>query len=230
MRYLRGMNVDTFQLAEITVTRARPEAGTHPAVVVFPSIFGVTDELRAHLAAFADAGAVACAFDPFARGDAGPLPFSEMPRALARLGGFDFSRAAADFAEVIAVARADDRCNGKVVALGICLGGAFTWLAAADGAVDAAATWHGSRMASFLDRARDIRCPLSLHFGDADPLVPMADVQRIRDAFAGRPDVAISVYPGAGHGFSQPGAPQHDPVAERGAVAGVRALLAELRS
>ena len=42
-------------------------------------------------------------------------------------------------------------------------------------------------------------CPMQLHFGAWDRLIPMADVDAIRHA---QPDVAIEIYPTAGHLFA----------------------------
>ena len=41
-----------------------------------------------------------------------------------------------------------------------------------------------------------------MHFGGADPHISEASVAKIRAAFAGREEVEVFVYPGAGHGFN----------------------------
>jgi carboxymethylenebutenolidase len=44
-----------------------------------------------------------------------------------------------------------------------------------------------------------------LHYGGKDDHIPPAAVDKVRKAFADRPDVSIHVYPDAGHGFYIPG-------------------------
>ena len=45
---------------------------------------------------------------------------------------------------------------------------------------------------------------MSFHFGDADSVVPMDEVNAIRNAFAGRSNADIGVYEGAGHNVATP--------------------------
>jgi carboxymethylenebutenolidase len=80
-------------------------------------------------------------------------------------------------------------------------------------------------MEHHVERAAEMRCPMRLHFGGADPFVPMASVDAVRTAFSGRPDVAVVVHEGATHGFSHRGAPRaHDERAERAGMDSLRAL------
>ena len=50
----------------------------------------------------------------------------------------------------------------------------------------------------------DIACPVSFHFGDADPVVPMDEVEAIRKAYANHANAEIVVHPGAAHNFAMP--------------------------
>lgn len=217
--------------AELNIYCARGSGDALPGLVVFPSIFSVTDELSQHIDEIAASGALALAFDPFSRcGDrSGPRREDQLGEAMTRIGDLDFARASLDFAGLIAAVARDDGCNGAVVGLGICLGGPFVMTAAADGLLAAAATWHGSRMSQFLDRAGDITCPFELDFGDQDPVVPADQLHAIRDAFAGRDNVRIRVHEGAGHGFSHTGWRGHREDACAAGREAVQRLLAQLR-
>ena len=116
-----------------------------------------------------------------------------------------------------------------MVALGICFGGPYALLAAADGAVDGVVAWHGTRMEDHIGRAAEMRCPMRLHFGAVDPFVPAKAVDALRHAFAGRADVRFLVHPSATHGFSHRAAPNaYDAPAERAALASLRELVEEL--
>jgi carboxymethylenebutenolidase len=196
-----------------------------PALVVVPSIFGPAPDLIARLEGFADHAIVAVP-DPFWRQGAGAIPYEDRAAAFARLQGFEPRRCHADLAVVVDWALG--RGNGRVVGLGICFGGPFVLRLAAAGCLDGVVTWHGSRMEQHLEGADRIRCPLRLHFGDADPVTPPAAIEAIAAAFRSHPDARIVVHPGADHGFSHDG-PAYDPAACRAGLDAVGELLARCR-
>jgi carboxymethylenebutenolidase len=218
--------------AEIGIHRSAPAAGgPYPGLIVFPSIFGVTGELVEHAAQIAATGAVVLAFDPFARGDdPGPLEEADRERAFARMGGMDFGRATRDFRELLAALKEDPACNGRVVGLGICLGGPFVFNAAADSELEGVATWHGSRLGAVVDRAAEVRCPVIMDFGDADPVVPAEELAKIESACGAIVDFRMRVHPRAGHGFSHTGWSDHRPDVMVQARADLERLLATLRA
>jgi carboxymethylenebutenolidase len=59
-------------------------------------------------------------------------------------------------------------------------------------------------MGQHVDEVGKITCPVSFHYGDSDPVVPMDEVAAIQKAFAGRANPDIQVYQGAGHNFAMP--------------------------
>jgi carboxymethylenebutenolidase len=69
---------------------------------------------------------------------------------------------------------------------------------------------------------------MRLHFGSQDPVVPLEAVEKVREAFEGRPEVEIVVHQGASHGFSHPQGPSYDETAERAAMEAVKGLLATM--
>lgn len=191
-----------------------------------PSAFGVARDVQAQMEELAEDASLVVALDPFFRGDAGPASYDDMPRVMARLQAIDRERCGRDLAAAIAWTRAES--GRPVVVLGVCFGGPFALLAAADRLVDGVVTWHGTRMENFLARAGDVQCPMRLHFGSADPLVPMKAVEALRSAFADHEDVQIVVHEGASHGFSHPDAKPYDARAERASVASLRELVRSL--
>jgi carboxymethylenebutenolidase len=201
--------------------------GTGAAVVILPSAFGIAADLEAQMEELAADASLVIALDPFVRGDAGPVPYTDMARVMARLQALDRQRFYRDLRAAIDWARA--QTNGKaVIALGICFGGPFALQAAADGAVNGVVTWHGSRMENHLERAAEMLCPMRLHFGSVDPFVKQEAVEAVRRAFAGRDKVRIFVHEGATHGFSHRAAPQaYNEHAERAGMASLRELIAE---
>ena len=188
------------------------------ALVVMPAAFGIGADVAAQLQELAAHAAVVVAVDPFARDAPEPLPYTDTPAVMQRLQGLDRARASADFHAAIDLARTQ---APRVVALGVCFGGVFALSAAADGLVDAAVTWHGGRLETLMGRASEMRCPLRLHFGAVDPIVPPAAVDSIRAAFAGRDDVDVVVHAGATHGFTHRSAVVFSAPAEAAAMQAV---------
>jgi carboxymethylenebutenolidase len=211
--------------SDLSLTVAR-SSGTGAAVVIMPSAFGVAPDLEAQMEELAAAASVVVAIDPFYRSDGGPAAYEDMARVMARLQALDREAAYRDLGAAIDWARA--QTSGQpVVLLGICFGGPYALVAAADGAVDGVVTWHGTRMEHYLERAAQMRCPMRLHFGGADPFVPHASVELVRAAFNGRGDVRIHVHEGATHGFSHRAAARaYDASAERAGMDSLRELIA----
>jgi carboxymethylenebutenolidase len=114
----------------------------------------------------------------------------------------------AGIAAAVAALRGRGECTGKVGVLGV--GGRLAWLAAAESGVDCAIVYHGAEIEAALDLAPRIRCPLVMHFAGNDSQASPDVVARLKAAFAGRPEIAIHVYPGVGRGFNRSTAPDYD--------------------
>jgi dienelactone hydrolase len=96
---------------------------------------------------------------------------------------------------------------GKVAVVGYGFGGRYAFLAVTRLGAEAAAAFAASGIGQHLDEAARAAKPLSLHFGDADPLVPLDEVRAVKGALEGFPTTEIYRYPGAGSDFARPGAP-----------------------
>ena len=108
--------------------------------------------------------------------------------------------------------------------LGYCFGGRYVHLSAARLGINAGAAFHGTAIGKSLEETDKITCPMSLHFGDNDPVVPMEEVNAIKAAYAGKPNVDILVYEGAGHSFSMPSNQGYDADVARASRDSVLAL------
>jgi carboxymethylenebutenolidase len=213
---------------ELPLTIARG-GGSGAAVVIVPSAFGIGADLEEQMEELAERATLVVAMDVFFREDAGAVPYEDRPRAMARLQGMNRGRVLSDLRATIGWTR-QEASGRRVVALGICLGGPFALVAAADGLVDGVVTWHGTRMEVFLERASEMRCPMRHHFGAEDPFSPPEAVEAVRKAFEGRESAEIVVHEGASHGFSQRGlARAYHERAERAAMDAVRELSEKLR-
>lgn len=116
---------------------------------------------------------------------------------------FTVSNGAEEVVATVEALRGRRECSGKIGALGFGLGGKLAYLAAAEGAVDCAVSYYGVGIESAIDLAPRIRCPLVVHFAEKDPQTPPPAVARVKQAFAGCPEIAVHVYPGVARGFDR---------------------------
>ena len=174
--------------------RADPVAQPTGGLVVIQEIFGVNEHVRSLVERYCAEGWVALApalFDPIEHGvelgydDAGV----EKGRALAAAIGFDRA------VEIVGAAAARLHGEGlRVAVVGFCWGGTVALLSNTRLGLPAA-SYYGGRSVPFL--GEPLRAPMLFHFGEHDPIIPPADVDRHRAAY---PDAAVHAYP-AGHGF-----------------------------
>lgn len=193
-----------------------PPSGRGPGLVVVQEIFGVNASIRETADMFAAEGMVALAPDFFWRlAPRIELGFDEAgsKRAFELHKEFDYEQGVKDLGAAVAALRGLPECSGPTGVTGFCLGGTFAYLAAARLGVDFAASYYGTRIHQYLGEAGAVRCPLLLHFGEADHTTPPDVIASIRNAMAGNPRVQIHVYPGAKHAFANTHRPSHDPAA-----------------
>lgn len=182
-----------------------------PGILLITAIFGIDDEMKALADAWAKDGFLVSTPDIFWRQQPGPT--ADLQVGLDRMGKFDAEQGLKDIADLLQDLRSRPRCNGKVAVLGFCFGGRFAHLATTRLGADAAAAFHGTGIGAHLDEVGQVKVPVSYHFGAADPVVPMEEVEAIRQAFATTPRAQIVVHAGASHNFSMPTKPGHDPAA-----------------
>lgn len=188
---------------------ALPETGTGPVIVLLHEIFGVNVEMREIADLYATEGYVVVApdlFHQFAPNiELGYLE-GDHAKALDYYGRFDIAQALADILATVRHARTMPESNGKVRALGFCLGGKLAWLAAAKCGLDCAVGYYGVGIETSLNEAAKITCPVALHFGETDPMNPPETVRKIKAVLADKPNVKLYEYPDAGHAFNRSGA------------------------
>jgi carboxymethylenebutenolidase len=194
---------------------ALPPAAPAPAIVVVPSIFGVTDALKTSLDRFASEGYIVVAADPFWRTLPGALsPATDMDAAQARKRQYEENDGLDDVQRTIAALKTLPEWNGKFGIFGFCFGGKYAFLGLTRYGAEAGASFHGTSIHTVLDEKHKLNGPFSLHYGADDHIVPMDQVEQIRTALAGE-DGEIFVYEGAGHSFALPDAPTYHPEVAR---------------
>ena len=89
--------------------------------------------------------------------------------------------------------------GGKVGIVGFCWGGLLTWQAACLlNGLSAAVPYYGGGTTTAAEIGRQPQCPVTMHFGEQDHLIPMEGVEAFKTA---HPEVSVYVY-AAGHGFN----------------------------
>lgn len=180
-----------------------------PGILFITAIWGIDDSAREITERWADDGFVVSVPDIFWRQHPGPTTDREV--AQRRYHAYDVDQGLLDIQYLIAHLRAHPRCNGKLGVLGICFGGRYAHVAAARYGIDAAAAYHGTLIERHLDETHEITCPVSFHFGEDDPVVPMDQVEAIRESYASHGNAEIVAHANAGHNFSMPQKDTYDP-------------------
>ncbi|MBI4551124.1 MAG: dienelactone hydrolase family protein [Candidatus Latescibacteria bacterium] len=199
--------------ATLSAFIARPEKpGTYPAIIVIHEIFGLVDHIKDVATRFAREGYVAIAPHLFSREE--PIPNRTDLQAMRQLiqtipDGRILSdlNATIQHLSVLHFVNAD-----RIGAIGFCMGGLYAFLLAAQTTrLRAIADFYGRvvypertplKPEAPLDAVERVNCPVLGIFGDADPVIPVADVDRLREGLQRhQKPFEIKVYPNAPHAF-----------------------------
>jgi carboxymethylenebutenolidase len=181
---------------------ARPQAGRGPGLLIFSEMWGVSDKKREMANDYARRGWCATAPNMFWRSEfTGLVPFDQADKAWQRLQAFDFDQSAEDTRTAAEWLRRQPQCDGRIAAIGFCMGGRIAFLAAARAGIDAAIGLYALGIAKHLDEVRSMAVPLQLHYGLSDEHIPKSEIDTVAAAAAGNPNIEIQLYPDAGHGF-----------------------------
>lgn len=176
---------------------ARPDRGTHPAVIVLEGVYGFDEEMRRMTDLVASAGFVGCAID-YLRGQ--PVK-----------GGFKTPTVVGD------IAATRDWLNnqpfvthGKIAMWGFGIGGSVAFMASNLPGISSSIAFYGQSIAKGLPdggdapirNAEEIRTPLLLVFGGRDEQITEGDIERIRQRLqAAGKKAEIQIYANVGHSF-----------------------------
>lgn len=194
---------------------ARPEGGgPFPAVVVIQEIFGVNAVMRQVADELAVQGYLAVAPDLFWRLEPGvditDQSEEEWKKAFALMNAFDVDKGVEDIQATITAVRGGADCDGKVGAVGYCLGGLLAFLTATRTDSDASVSYYGVGLENRVGEADKLARPLMLHIAEEDSFVPKQAQERIVSALKNHPQITIHAYPGRNHAFARPGGENYD--------------------
>jgi len=205
---------------------ARPAKTNAPAVVVIQEIFGVNQVMREVCDGLAAEGFLAVCPDLFWRIEPGvditDKSEAEWKRAFELFNAFDVDAGVKDIASTIDQVRAMAEVNGKVGAVGFCLGGLLAFLTAARTDSDASVAYYGVGIEGRLAEAEKLANPLLVHIAEEDQFVPKEAQALILATLKNHPQIQIHCYPGRDHAFARVGGEHYDETDAR--LAGGRTL------
>lgn len=189
---------------------ARPkDGGARAAIIVLMEAFGLNSHIKDVTERVAREGYVAVAPDLYHREPERVVPYKELQKALGIMNRLQDPKVMADVGAVISHLKSQSHVKAGAIGItGFCMGGRYTYLAAAHHNKDikAAVSFYGGGIPmgkpSPLDRTGEIGCPIYLFFGLKDPLIPQEHVAQINKALTDKKkSFMMKVYPEAGHGF-----------------------------
>ncbi|MDP3746022.1 MAG: dienelactone hydrolase family protein [Phenylobacterium sp.] len=199
---------------DFTAYLARPAKTRAPAVVVIQEIFGVNAVMRDICDGLAAEGFLAVCPDLFWRIEPGiditDKSEAEWKRAFELFNAFDVEAGVEDIAATIDQVRAMAEVNGKVGAVGFCLGGLLAFLTAARTDSDASVSYYGVGIEGRLAEAEKLADPLLMHIAEEDQFVPKEAQALIVTTLKNHPQIQIHTYPGRDHAFARVGGEHYD--------------------
>jgi carboxymethylenebutenolidase len=198
---------------------ALPASGHGPGIVVLQEIFGVNAFVRNVADWYAARGFVALCPDLFWRQERGVDMTDQTPeewqKAFALYQGLDEVKAVDDSAAAVEFLRQHQACNGKVGAVGFCLGGKLAYLLAVRYTPDCATGYYGVGIEKALAEVPQLTSPLLLHIAGQDQYCPPEAQTQIHSALDANALVTIFDYAKQDHAFGRPGGEHYDaPAAE----------------
>lgn len=182
-----------------------PPSGKGPGLLVLQEIFGVNRHIRNVCDKFAAEGFVVLAPELFWRLEPNfevGYEGEDFDRALAYYPKFDEQLGLADIESSRKHLKGLAECTGKIGVTGFCLGGKMTFHSATHLDIDCGVAYYGGGIQNHLEEAKDLKCPLVIHLGEHDDLIPPDAIAKIKKELGNNSKVTIYVYEGAQHGFN----------------------------
>lgn len=199
---------------------AVPDKTPVGAIIAIMEIWGVNDTMRHHAHEFAEAGYVCLVPDLFWRQEPG-VELSDknpahIPKAFDLYYDFDYDLGVRDMEDTMAFLRTHPAGNGRVGAVGYCLGGKLCYLMCCRTEIDCAVAYYGTYIEHRIKEAPNLHKPFLLHMAMNDKWVQPEVNDLVERRLGKNPLVTIEKYPGAAHAFARLGGiPYSKPEADK---------------
>src|SRR2546423_4770281 len=223
--------IKTLDGGEFDAYLALPASGYGPGIVVLQEIYGVNNYIRSVADWYAAHGFVAVCPDLFWRIERGVQltdKGDDWNKAVGYYQKIDEAKAVEDSAAAVEFLRYHAACNGRVGAVGFCMGGNLAYLLSVRFKPDCAVGYYGVSIEKSLDEAKNLTTPLLLHIAGLDKFCPPEAQAQIHAALDSNPLVTIHDYPNVDHAFGRPGGEHYDAAAAE--LANLRSLEFFVRS
>ncbi len=190
---------------------ARPDGTARGAVVVIQEAFGVNGHIEDVTRRFAEAGYHAVAPHLFHRTGSPAFGYEDFAVVVPHVMALSDTDLLSDVEGAVTHLHGAGWSDRQIGVVGFCMGGRVTFLVAGSLPLGAAVGFYGGgivkgrteTMPSLLPLVTGMRTPWLGLFGDADPGIPVDEVEQLRDELTAgaHVDTAIVRYPGAEHGF-----------------------------
>ena len=188
---------------------AVPDGPPKGAIVAIMEIWGVNDTMRAHAHEFAEAGFVCFVPDLFWRQEPGVELSDRNPedvkKAFDLYYDFDYDLGVRDMEDTVKHIATLPECNGKVGAVGYCLGGKLCYLLCCRTDIDCAVAYYGTYIEHNIREVGNLHRPFMLHMAMKDRWVQAEVNELLERRLRPNPLVEIHQYPGADHAFARHG-------------------------
>ena len=188
---------------------AVPEGPPKGAVIAIMEIWGVNDTMRMHAKEFSDAGFICLVPDLFWRQEPGVQLSERNPedvkKAFDLYYDFDYDLGVRDMEDTMAFLKTLPECNGKVGAVGYCLGGKLCYLMCCRTDIDCAVAYYGTYIEHNIREVGNLHRPFMLHMAMKDRWVQAEVNELLERRLRPNPLVEIHQYPGADHAFARHG-------------------------
>jgi carboxymethylenebutenolidase len=200
---------------------ALPASGYGPGIVVLQEIYGVNSYMRSVADWYAAHGFVAVCPDLFWRLERGVQltdKGDDWNKAIEYYQRLDEAKAVEDSAAAVEFLRHHSACNGRVGAVGFCMGGNLAYLLSVRFKPDCAVGYYGVSIEKSLDEAKNLAAPLMLHIAELDKFCPPEAQAQIHAALDSNSLVTIHDYRNQDHAFGRPGGEHYDAAAAELAI------------
>jgi len=188
---------------------AIPEGEPKGAIIAIMEIWGVNATMRTHAKEFADAGYICLVPDLFWRqepnvelSDRNP---EDVTKAFDLYYDFDYDLAVQDMEDTEAFIKKLPNFDGKVGAVGYCLGGKLCYLMCCRSDIDCAVAYYGTYIEHEIKEVKNLHRPFLLHMAMKDRWVQKEVNDLLERKLGANPLVTICKYPEADHAFARHG-------------------------